>query len=162
MKYKKFKLSLVLLLGLSLIGLQGQESIPTSGGNTSSNEGSLSYTVGQIIYSTNTGTNGSVSQGVQQPYEFFIVTGINEVNAISLNCSAYPNPTTNFIILKVEDYHLPVLSYRLYNKTGKIFKNQKVESNETIISMETLIPATYFLKVSDNKKEVKTFKIIKK
>lgn len=59
MRHKKIKLCAVLLLGLGLTRLQAQEAIPASGGNATGNGGSASYSVGQVVYTTNTGTNGS-------------------------------------------------------------------------------------------------------
>jgi hypothetical protein len=53
------------------------------------------------------------------------------------------------------------LSYQLYDMNGKLLQNRKVDGNETVITMGNLVPSTYFLKVTDNQKEVKTFKIIK-
>ena len=76
MRIKKLKLITLLLLGVGLTGLQAQQAIPASGGNASGSGGSASYSVGQVIYSKNTGTNGSVAQGIQQPYEIMVVTGI--------------------------------------------------------------------------------------
>jgi hypothetical protein len=43
---------------------------PQAGGEATGSGGSVSYSVGQVVYTTNTGINGSVAQGVQQPYEF--------------------------------------------------------------------------------------------
>ena len=161
MQHKKLKLSAILFLGLGLTGLQAQESIPASGGNASGNDGTVSYTIGQVVYTTNTGTNGSVAQGVQQPYEISVVSAIEQAKDINLICSAYPNPTTDFITLKVENYNNVSLSYQLFDINGKLLENKKLTGNETTISMENLVPATYFLKVTDNNKEVKIFKIIK-
>ena len=158
MKHKRLKLSAVLLLGLGLTGLQAQETIPATGGNASGSGGTVSYSVGQVVYTTNTGTNGSVAQGVQQPFEISVVTGI-EQTAINLAISAYPNPTTDFLLLKVESEKLKDLSYQLYDLNGKLLQNKKIEGNETSIVMSNLVPATYFVKVTEGNKEVKTFKI---
>jgi hypothetical protein len=160
MRHKKLKLSAVLLLGLGLTGLQAQETIPATGGNASGSGGTVSYSVGQVVYTTNTGANGSVAQGVQQPFEISVVTGI-EQTAINLVISAYPNPTTDFLQLKVESEKLKDLSFQLYNMQGKLLQNKKIEGNETSIVMSSLVPATYFVKVVQGNKEVKTFKIIK-
>ena len=86
MKYKKKLLTAVMLLGLGgLTSLQAQEAIPATGGEASGSGGSASYTVGQVVYTTNVGTNGnSVAEGVQQPYEISVVTGIPEAKDISL------------------------------------------------------------------------------
>ncbi len=162
MRHKKVKLIAVLLLGLGLTGLQAQTAIPATGGNASGNGGSVSYSVGQVVYTTNTGgANGSVAQGVQQPFEISVVTGIDEANGITLQCSAYPNPTTDFLKLKVENFKTENLTYQLYDISGKLLENKKIEGNETSITMSNLVSATYFVKVTESNKEVKTFKIIK-
>ncbi len=69
-------LSILSLYGLCNYSLLGQETITSAGGNTTGSAGSVSYTVGQIIFSTFSGANGSVIQGVQQPYEISIATAI--------------------------------------------------------------------------------------
>jgi hypothetical protein len=51
--------------------------------------------------------------------------------------------------------------YRLFDISGTLLREMKVESEETEISMYNLVPSIYFLKVIKNKKELKTFKIIK-
>jgi hypothetical protein len=160
MRHKKLKLSAVLLLGLGLTGLQAQEVIPATGGNALGSGGTVSYSVGQVVYTTNTGANGSVAEGVQQAFEISVVTGI-EQTAINLAISAYPNPTTDYLMLKVENYDKGNLSYQLFDMNGKILENKKVKGLKTIIVMSSLVPAIYFVKVTEGNREVKTFKIIK-
>ena len=162
MRHKKLKLSAVLLLGLGLTGLQAQTSINATGGNASGSGGSASYSVGQVVYTTNTGTNGSVAQGVQQPFEISVVTAIEEAKGINLSVSAYPNPTTDYLTLEVKEYELSNLHFQLYDMSGKLLQNEKITGNQTSIVMSNLVPATYFVKVTESNKEVKTFKIIKK
>jgi len=142
-----------------------QEAVTIAGGNASGSGGSASYTVGQIVYSTETVSSGSVAQGVQQPFEISVVSGINEIHGILLQCSVYPNPTTDLLILKIDASATPgfqSLSYQIYDINGKLLLSKKLTGNETSISMENLVPATYFLKVIQSDKEVKAFKIIKK
>jgi len=161
MLFKRFKLSTVLLLGLGIAGLQAQTAVTTTGGNASGSGGSVSYTTGQVVYTTNTGTGGSVAQGVQQPYEISVPTGLEEAQDINLVFSAYPNPASDFLILAVGYYDYQKLSYLLYDMIGNLLENKKVTGNQTYISMENFLPGTYFLKIIDNRKEIKTFKIIK-
>jgi hypothetical protein len=161
MQQKKLKLSAVLLLWLGLTSLHAQEAVPATGGNASGSGGSVSYSVGQVAYTTNTGTNGSVAQGVQQPFEISEITGIKEAKGITLQCSAYPNPTTDFVKLKVENYKTENLSYQLFDINGKLLETKIITGNETNIVMSSLVPATYFVKVTEGNKEVKIFKIIK-
>jgi hypothetical protein len=161
MGHKRLKLSAVLLLGLGLTGLQAQESVNATGGNASGSGGSVSYSVGQVAYQTHTGTNGLVAQGVQQPYEISVVTAIEEAKGINLTVSAYPNPTTDYLTLEVKEYELSNLHFQLYDMNGKLLQSEKITSNQTSIVMSNLVPATYFVKVTERNKEVKTFKIIK-
>jgi len=161
MRHKKLKLSAVLLLGLGLTGLQAQESVNATGGNASGSGGSVSYSVGQVVYTNNTGTNGSVTQGVQQPFEISLVTAIEQANGINLSVTAYPNPTTDYLTLEVKDFELSTLHFQLFEMNGKLLQNEKITGNQTSIVMSNFVPATYFVKVIQGNKEVKTFKIIK-
>jgi len=161
MRHKRLRLCAVLLLGLGLTGLQAQEAIPASGGNASGSGGTVSYTVGQVVYITNTGTNGSVAQGIQQPYEISVVSGLEESEGINLIFSAYPNPTTDFLMLKIEGEVKAQYTASLYDISGKLLETKKLEGNQTSIVMGNLVPATYFVKVTEGNKEVKTFKIVK-
>ncbi len=162
MRYKRLKLSAIVLLGLGIMGLQAQEAIPASGGNASGSGGSVSYSVGQLVYTTNTGTNGTVAQGVQQPFEISVITGFEEeAIGINLSNSVYPNPTSDFVKLRIENYKTENLIYQLYDINGKNLETEKIESNEARIFMSNYAPAIYFLKVLQGNKEIKTFKIIK-
>lgn len=161
MRYKKLKLSAILLLGLGLTGLQAQESVNATGGDASGSGGSASYSVGQVVYTTNTGANGSVAQGVQQPFEIPVVTGLEEAKGINLSVSVYPNPTTDYLTLQVKEFDFSNLYFQLYDMNGKLLQSEKITSNQTSIVMSNLVPATYFVKVVQGNKEVKTFKIIK-
>jgi hypothetical protein len=159
MKHKKVKLS-VLLLSLGLTA-QAQQASTATGGDASGSGGTVAYSVGQIVYTTNTATTGSVAQGVQQPYEISIVLGIDN-HYINLGLSAYPNPTTNYLTLNLGNAELSTLNFELYDINGRLIESRKIISSTETIAMENLPTATYILKVTNNnKKEVKTFKIIK-
>ena len=159
MKHYKALMSIVILL-LGLGGLHAQESPTATGGEATGTGGTVSYSVGQVVYTTATGTNGSVAQGVQQPYEISTTVGINETT-IYLALSIHPNPTTNYILLKIESEQVESLSYQLYDLQGKVIENKNVTAKNTSISMEALPAATYFLNVERKNQIIKTFKIIK-
>ena len=161
MRHKRLKLSTVLLLGLGLTGVQAQTSVNATGGDASGGGGSVSYSVGQVVYTTHTGTSGSVAEGVQQPYEISVVTGLEEAQSINLSVTAYPNPTTDYLTLRIDEFEISNLSFQLYDMNGKLLQNEKISGNQTSIVMSNLLPATYFVKVIRGNKEVKTFKIIK-
>ncbi|MBI9063703.1 MAG: T9SS type A sorting domain-containing protein [Marinilabiliaceae bacterium] len=162
MRYKKLKISAVLLFGLGQTGLQAQESVNATGSNASGSGGSASYSVGQVVYTTNTGTNGTVVQGIQQPFEILVVTGLEEAKGINLSVLAYPNPVTDNLILTVDNFELLTLKFQMYDMSGKLLQSENIKGNQTSIAMSNLVPATYFVKITEGNKEVKIFKIIKK
>ncbi len=149
---------------ISLSSSFSQEVIPASGGRAAGSGGSATYSVGQLFYHTNAGENGSMAEGVKQPWEISVVTGIAEAEGIILTVSAFPNPAADYLILRVENYNLEKLEYHLYDVSGRLLKEGKVTASETAISMTNIVPAVYFLKViqtTPSYQEVKTFRIIK-
>lgn len=162
MRHKRLILMVVLVLGLGLTGLHAQENSNATGGVTSGSGGSVHYSVGQVAYQTHMGTNGSVSEGVQQPYEISIVNGIEKAKGINLRVTAYPNPAIDdYLTLSIEGFDSSNLSYQLFDMHGKLLQSEKITSNQTRVFMSNLVPAYYFIKVVQGNKEVKAFKIIK-
>jgi len=165
MKHFRLKLILLLLLFFGFKSIQAQKTVPASGGEASGNKGSASYSIGQMIYTSNVGTNFSRTEGVQQSYEITLTTSIKEDQRINLMVSAYPNPTSDYLTLKVDNSEVSKLSYNLFNVQGKLLKNNKITESNTNIDMRNLIPSTYFLKIiqsiPSSSQEIKTFKIIK-
>jgi hypothetical protein len=161
MKKKSKIICIMFLCYLCIVSLKGQEAIPSTGGNATGSGGSVSYTAGQITYNTISGTNGTVAQGVQQPYEISIVTAIENAMEIAPECTIYPNPTRGIIKLIVESFDNENLRFRLYDINGVLLRYKKVESRETEIEMANLSSSVYFLKLLINNKEVKVFKIVK-
>ena len=157
MKQKKAKFS-GLLLGFGLT-IQAQQATIAAGGNASGSGGTAAYSVGQVVYTTHIGTNGSVAQGVQQAYEIYTV-GIAETG-FNFSLQAYPNPTTDYLTLNLGKAELSTLNFQLYDIGGKLIESKKITSTTETILVENLPSATYFLKVTNNNNEVKTFKIIK-
>lgn len=150
-----------LLIVTTIINLYAQEYIPASGGNATGSGGSVSYSIGQFVYNTHKGINGSVTEGVHQPYEISVVTGLEESIDINVILWVYPNPTHEFLTLRVKNYDLKNLSYQLFDINGKLLEKKILTSTESGLDMNNHVMGIYFLKVLNKHKEVKTFKIIK-
>ena len=92
------------ILFLSAIGLSqifALENTVSTGGNATRNNATISYSVGQIAFNTFSSNTGTISEGVLQPYEIYIIIGI-ELTSISLDLKVFPNPTTNILNLTVD------------------------------------------------------------
>ncbi|PQJ81719.1 T9SS type A sorting domain-containing protein [Polaribacter glomeratus] len=152
----KIKLFAVFLLFVTNIML-AQETIPSSGGEASGNGGSSNYTIGQVFYTT----NGSISQGVQHAYEFQTLSS-PLLTSVNLIASTYPNPTQDFITLKISDSTLENLSYILFDLNGKSIATGEITNTETPINLQNSAIGMYILKIIKKKQTIKTFKIIKK
>ena len=157
-----FKFSIIIVLSCICFGVKSQEVLPSSGGDATGSGGEISYSVGQVFVQTSYNSNESILEGVQQPYEISEISNLEKAESINLELSAYPNPASNYLLLQVNNIEFAGLSYRLYNINGELISDGNVLSNTTSIQLETLQPATYFLKITRGTKEIKTFKIIKK
>jgi len=165
MRLRKIKFYILFTLSFVFIQLEAQEAISASGGNALGHGGSVSYTVGQIAYCSYSGGNYSVAQGVQQPYEISTESDPDQAYDIELTCSAYPNPVIDFLTLEINNYVNENVSYSLYDVNAKILASGKVDKKKTSISMLDCVPATYYLKVVQERDELmprktKVFKII--
>ena len=137
-----------------------QQTIVTSGGVATWSGGSSSYSSGQFSNEYHNGTNGSVSQGVQQAFEFSTLSG-KEFTQFILEAKLYPNPVVNTLVLSIRNFDLKNLSYQLYDIQGKILKNEIILLEQTVVNLESNSPGIYILKINLNSSELKSFTIIK-
>lgn len=158
-----------LILSFALFFLYGephaQEVIPAAGGNATGAGGSQSYTIGQIANSSYSSISGSISQGVQHAYEISISTEIESAKGISLSVFVFPNPTTDYLQLKVDnslEINEQSLEYKLFDCNGKMIDCKRVNSTSTKIKISSYQSGYYILKLTDGDKVIKSFKILKK
>lgn len=175
MKHQLIRLLIISLCFLSFnCTLNGQEAVVASGSNAGGVAGSVSYSIGQTFYHLTQSANGSVAEGVQQPYEISVVTGGAAFPGVQLRCSVKPNPVINLLILSIEEDSPAEYSAWLTDMNGKLLRKITIQSDETQISMAEYQPATYYLTVNkipqsdgkaiampDMEVLIKTFKIVK-
>ena len=152
---------LLLATGFLWAGLaQAQESANVSGGDATGSGGAVAYSIGQVVYTTNTSSSGSVAQGVQYAYEIFTVSV--EETTLNISLIAFPNPTTENLTLQISDFNNEKLAYQLFDMQGKLLSNGQVTAQQTQINTASLPAATYLINVvNQENKKVQSFKIIK-
>lgn len=70
-------------------------------------------------------------------------------NSTSNSISIFPNPTTDFLFIRLKDNNLKVTSYMLVNSIGEIVFNSNVPT--TVINVSKLVDGIYSLVIqSDN------------
>ncbi len=89
-------LCLLVVITLGISSLLAQQTIPASGGDATGSGGSVSYSVGQVFYHTHSAAAGSVAEGVQQPFEIFIITSADDLITNKIHLRAFPNYDLSF------------------------------------------------------------------
>ena len=151
--------SVFLFLGMCGV-CQAQSGTVATGGDVTSPTGSVSYSIGQVDFRNISGSENNLNQGLQQPYEFFIISSIDESD-LELSLNVFPNPTRDAVMLKIQGQELSGLQFQLYDELGNLLITQKIMGQETMIQMSQYAMASYFLKVTQQNAEIKTFQIIK-
>lgn len=140
--------------------VMAQESVNASGGDSKGVGGSVAYSVGQVVYTTNSGDSGAVAQGVQHAYEIFTVN--TEDSELNISVSVFPNPVSDALTLHIADYGNESLSLEMTDIQGRLLQKTLISSKDTQIDMAVHPASTYLLHVMNTKnKKIKTFKIIK-
>jgi len=159
MKIKmKYSSLLCLLLVLPII-LQAQEVVTTSGSYGSSASAKVTWTIGEPVTETLTGTNSILTQGFNQGD--LIITVIKDPELPGLTVKAWPNPVSDHLTISVDDANLDNLNYILFDIGGKVIRQNKLKGVQSEIPMGNLAPSSYFLKIYQNNTEIAIFKIIK-
>lgn len=135
-----------------------QEAVVPAGGNAIGSGGSLSYSVGQLVYTVISDQNNSIVQGVQQPYEISVVISVPEVQLMN-NVSLYPNPTVNEVVLSLN--FSEGLYYRIIDIKGAFMESRMIMADQTIIDMSRYSASTYLLELIQNNKTIQTYQIVK-
>jgi hypothetical protein len=160
-KYKPSIGAILLLFALCATTTSAQQTVIASGTTASGNNGSITYTIGIMAYTAQMSATGSVSQGMQQAFEISTVTALEEAENITLKWAVYPNPTTDLVVLTLNEFKSNNLQYLLHDISGRTIDCRKIDSDETQITMNQLNSGIYLLSITDNQSVVKTFKIIK-
>jgi hypothetical protein len=151
----------ITLLFLTLLTLSySQENLVFTGGNAIGSGGSVSYSYGQVFYETVTGTNGELTQGVQQAIEIYSLSTPN--NSININLALYPNPAISQVTLDLNlSQFQEETKFEIFDLNGRLIRGAIILSNQTNIDIDNLPNATYLLNVFSSNKILKSFKLIK-
>jgi hypothetical protein len=83
------------------------------------------------------------------------------IDAASNSVIVGPNPVTDFVILNLQYSIRDKTSYEITNLDGQSIIKSNISGNTTRVNMTQLPKATYLLRLTQNGKPLKTFKIIK-
>ena len=153
-------LFIIVVAGCPISSLIAQQAVLSADCEGSGTGGTVSWSVGQVAYGSWSDATGIKTEGVQQPYEIYIMIGIEEVGS-DPGCILFPNPTAGNVTLKFLQSNFKNFSFTLYDLNGKSLRSGTIDKEAVSISMEDLHPDTYFLVLSEKDQAIKTYKIIK-
>jgi hypothetical protein len=157
---RSYILQVLFLCFLGCADFFAQNDVTVAGGDAFGSGGSSSYSLGQVAYTGGESQFGSINQGVQQPYEYYI-TDVTEAQSDFFKIAIFPNPTEAFVQIDIENLPLVPLTMELLSIEGKRISQQLILSKTTQVNMQGLAPANYFLKIFNTTMPFKVFKIVK-
>jgi PKD repeat protein len=157
-----FKLSSIAFVCWCLVPffVQGQSSFIVVGGDIKGSNGSVAYSVGEFAFVSAVGSNGSLTQGVQQPI-VTVTVGLEESNA-ETTIHIYPNPGIDHVIVQLRQILVPGSSCELLDSNGKVIYSRELNEVETELDITSITSPLFFIRVMIPYRSSKTFKIIKK
>ncbi|WP_296381873.1 T9SS type A sorting domain-containing protein [Winogradskyella sp.] len=152
------KIILVFIVFCFTFGLSAQESILSSGSESMSSSGKVTYSVGLIHYKEANGLGGSSSAGAQIPYEVSQVLNIDDFsNSIS---KVFPNPTENYLNIHLNT--IENLKYQLIDLSGRTITLGELNTLQSKIELTSLETSIYILNIIKDNTIIQSYKISKK
>lgn len=141
---------------LTTLSGTAQEVVSSQGETYSNSNGSIDFTVGEVII--NTGSNGTndITQGFHQTNWNFL--GVKYF-APDVAVTIFPNPTSDVLYIKSSFYQ--DISYSLFDTQGKLVLKNVLCETVTQIQLNQLAPGAYSLSIHNKREQLKHFKFIK-
>ncbi|WP_299179583.1 T9SS type A sorting domain-containing protein [uncultured Chryseobacterium sp.] len=155
----KFTYLLFLWLLTSSGLLKSQMAVLASGGDATGT-GSSSYSIGQIDY-LHKGANAEVMEGVQVAFEITTLS-VNESDTNENGILLYPNPFRDLLYLDFTSNSYRDSNYQLFDAQGKLIRQDKITQSKSELNFSDLPSAMYIIKINQEGRDIKIFKIIKK
>ena len=136
------KNTIVLFSLLTTLSGTAQEVVSSQGETYSNANGSIDFTVGEVII--NTGSNGTndLTQGFHQTNWNFL--GVEDF-APDIQATIFPNPTQDVLNIKTSVFEN--VTYTLYDAQGKLVLQNILSAEQTPIQVSQLAPGAYSLEL---------------
>jgi len=158
-------LALALLMGvLGYAQSIAPQSINSGGIKMSQANGSLSFTVGELVVLSQTDIDGNTLGSGFTAGATLTTVSIQESDAAVLDVKVFPNPTSDLVNIHISHSALKQVVVSITDLQGKEVYNGKYAgiSNTIGINTASYAPGTYVLCLKNPKNEVLgTYKIIK-
>lgn len=131
---------------------QTENVISTGGSYQQSAQGSITWTIGEVVINTVESPDVHLTQGFNQDWLHFLNI---ETFVEKINITVFPNPTTQYINIESDKKS----DLKIYDASSKIVKDLKIEKQDQV-DLSDLSPGIYYLEFTRKNKKIKTIKII--
>ncbi|MEO1030754.1 MAG: T9SS type A sorting domain-containing protein [Bacteroidota bacterium] len=138
--------------------MSAQEHVLSSGLDSESSAGKVTFSVGLIHYKEASGPGGSTSVGTQIAFEVSEVLSINDYSDLTLK--VFPNPTDN--VLNVHLNAVDNLRYQITDLSGRTVTSGELNTLQSKIELASLETSIYVFNILKDNAIIKSFKILKK
>jgi hypothetical protein len=140
--------------------LIAQAGIGIAGGHATSEDISISYSVGQVFNNAFSHPDYYVSQGIQHPMLLWInQTPVQEMETAGIRI--YPNPVANALHIERQSTDLQRCRVLLINMQGQVLIDKTFDAAEIVLPIESIAVGSYLLKINIGKLETYTYTILK-
>ena len=148
---------LLTLLLVMNFAINAQEVISVQGASYSNSNGSIDFSIGEVVTATLNNNNNILTQGFHQTN--LTVLAVDDFD-INFQARVFPNPTQD--ILHVDIQSFSGLSYKLYDIQGRQLSNDIIGNKKTLINTTQYATGVYLLVfLNENNQKLKTYRIIK-
>lgn len=134
--------------------------ISSAGDHAKSSNGSISWTLGEVVTATHSGSGVLLTQGFQQS-NLEITTAVEEPQNLEIQIRAYPNPVQNRLTVEIQHREDVPLSLQLYDINGKLLKSRQIKTSRQNLNLEEYAQGQYILQVRSGQDLMKSFQIVK-
>ena len=126
--------------------------------------GTMSLTVGEVVYQFGENGDYSMTGGVQGSYTVYANEGnegIAGVEPLPFEVAVYPNPVTDRLTVRVSDGGAR-LRCQLYSLGGALLADQPLSQGEATLAMGLYAAGSYLLRCVDADGRQQNFKVVKR
>jgi hypothetical protein len=161
-----------LILMLLVLGLRAQSVerwVIGSAGGSYYDVGSnfeMDYTVGEVMVTTMSNVNNTLTQGFQQPKNPLTWVSVQDYSENPALVILYPNPVVDQLNLSIQNAKTGEYHVMVFDVLGQLLMDQTVSagfdgSAQLNLNFSSYATGSYFVRIIHEKKIIQTGKIIK-
>ena len=134
------------LFSLAAFTTYAQEVISSGGGTfTSSDSGSLSFTIGELAINSYLAEEQLLTEGFQQPK--LNSTPVIHIPKYDFALTVFPNPAGRILRIKIENHPIErTIGINIIDPLGRVLRFLRIDSDQTEIDISNLAMGFYILK----------------